>query len=106
MHTRILSVQRIEDLQPATGRNREFRPVQMGSRDVSGQLIISDFGGLTLTHGTFSCDIHVSGTYSNEKLSIGVLLNANEVRCFGKAARAGDMVVAGKAREIDGFPRI
>jgi AraC family ethanolamine operon transcriptional activator len=77
----------------------------MGSRDVSGRLIISEFGGLTLTHGKFSCDIHVSGTYSNEKLSIGVLLNANDVSCFGKAARAGDMVVAGKAQEIDGHYR-
>jgi AraC family ethanolamine operon transcriptional activator len=74
----------------------------VGSRHVSGQLILSDFGGLTLTHGKFSCDIHVSGTYSNEKLSIGVLLKAHDVRCFGKDARAGDMVVAGKARENDG----
>ena len=102
MHSRILSVQKIEDLQLATSRNREFRPVQMGSRDVSGQLVISDFGELTLTHGKFSCDIHVSGTYSNEKLSIGVLLEANDVRCFGKDARVGDIVVAGKARDNDG----
>ena len=102
MQTRNLTVRKIEDLQPATSSDREFRPVQMGPGDVNGRLSVSEFGGITLTYGKFTSDIHVSGTLSNDKLSLAVVLKADDVRSFGKFARAGDMLVAGKAKENDG----
>ena len=102
MQTRNLTVRNIEDLQPATSSDREFRPVQMGPGDVNGRLSVSEFGGITLTYGKFTSDIHVSGTLSNDKLSLAVVLKADDVRSFGKFARAGDMLVAGKAKENDG----
>jgi AraC family ethanolamine operon transcriptional activator len=97
-----LRVRRIEDLLLATGRNREFRPVQLTRRDVSGELAMTTAGGLTLTYGAFRADIHVSGTWSNDRLTLGVLLDAHDIRVFGKSARPGDLVVAGKGKEIDG----
>ncbi|MHC4957686.1 MAG: helix-turn-helix domain-containing protein [Planctomycetota bacterium] len=101
MRVRRLRVRNIEDLRLATGGDREFRPVQMGPRDVSGELALTKAGGLTLTYGSFSCDIHVSGTWSKDKLTIGALLAAEDVHVFGKSARPGDLVVAGKGKEID-----
>ena len=92
MKTRSLTIHKIEDLEIATGKSREFRPVQLGSVDVRGKLNIAEIGGLRLTHGKFYSDMHVSGTYSNEKLSLGVLLKADNIRCFGKEAQKGDLV--------------
>ncbi|MHC4941219.1 MAG: helix-turn-helix domain-containing protein [Planctomycetota bacterium] len=102
MDWRRLNVRRIEDLLLATGGNREFRPVQMSRRGVRGELAVATVGGLTLTCGEFRADIHVSGTWSNDKLTFGVLLVARDIEVFGKSARAGDLVVAGKGKEIDG----
>jgi len=102
MRSTALTVRGIEDLKVATGANREFRPVQIGTSPVNGGLFISEFGGLRLTHGRFGGDIHVSGTYSNDKLSIGLVLKADGIRCLGKHADVGDMLVAGKGGENDG----
>jgi len=97
-----VAISNIEDLELATGGNREFRPTQIGARKVTGRLALSVFGGLTLTYGKFSCDIHVSGTLSNEKLSFGVLLpGSKNVSYFGKDAQPGDLLVVGEAREND-----
>jgi AraC family ethanolamine operon transcriptional activator len=101
MRVHRLQVRNIEDLLLATGGNREFRPVQMGPRNVTGELAMTTAGGLTLTYGKFVSDIHVSGTWSNEKLTLGAVLAAEGIRVFGKPARPGDIVVAGKAREVD-----
>ena len=101
MRVHRLRVRSIEDLLLATGGNREFRPVQMGPRNVSGELAMTTVGGLTLTYGSFRADIHVSGTWSNDKLTVGALLDAEDICLFGKSARPGDLVVAGKGKEID-----
>ena len=101
MRVHRLRVRKIEDLLLATGGNREFRPVQMGTRAVNGELDVTTVGGLKLTYGCFRGDIHVSGTWSNDKLTLGVLLDAQDIRVFGKSAQPGDLVIAGKRKEID-----
>ena len=95
MRVHRLQVRNIEDLLLATGGNREFRPVQMGPRNVTGELAMTTVDGLTLTYGNFRSDIHVSGTMSNDRLSLGVLLAAEGIGSFGKHARPGDLVVVG-----------
>ncbi|MHC4452802.1 MAG: helix-turn-helix domain-containing protein, partial [Planctomycetota bacterium] len=102
MRVNRLRVRNIEDLLLATGGNREFRPVQMGPSNISGELAMTTVDGLTLTYGNFRSDIHVSGTMSNDRLSLGVLLAAEGIGSFGKHARPGDLVVVGKGRENDG----
>jgi len=101
MRVHRLKVGKIEDLLLATGGNREFHPVPIGPREVAGELAMTKVGGLTLTHGKFSSDIHVSGTLSNDQLSIGIVLEAKGVRIFGKDAQAGNLEVVGAARDND-----
>lgn len=101
MQLQVLRAESIEDLQLATGGNREFRPVQMGSRSVRGRIYAARVAELTLTYGSFHCDIHVSGTWSNDRTTVGVVLAATGVSLFGKSARPGDLVVAGKGKDID-----
>ena len=97
-----VAINSIEDLELATGGNRDFRPTPIGPRQLTGRLALSMFGGLTLTYGKFSCDIHVSGTLSNDKISLGVLLpGTKNVSLFGKDAQQGDLVVVGAGREND-----
>ncbi len=92
----------IEDLWLANGGNRDFRTTQIGRHGPTGRLVVSVFGGLTLTYGKFNCDIHVSGTLSNEKVSFAVVLpGTKNVRLFGKDAQPGDLLVVGEAREND-----
>ena len=102
MRVHRLKVRNIEDLLTATGGNREFRPVQTGPRDITGELAMAKVGGLTLTYGSFRSDIHVSGTWSNDQLTLGMLFTAKDIQVFGKSARPGDLVVAGGGNEIDG----
>lgn len=96
-----LKVDGIEDLLRATGGDREFRPVQMGSRPVRGELAVAKASEATFTYGWFHSDIHVSGTWSNGRATIGIVLAAEGVSLFGKRAAQGDIVVAGKGRDID-----
>jgi AraC family ethanolamine operon transcriptional activator len=100
-----LRVRKIEDLLLATGRNREFRPVQLTRRSISGELAMATAAGLTLTYGRFRADIHVSGTWANDNLTLGLVLAARDIHVFGKPTRPGDMVVAGTGKEIDGLYR-
>ena len=100
MLVRRVIVRNIEDLLSATGGNRDFRPVQMSRRDVCGELASTGAGDLTLTYGNFRSDIHVSGTWSNDKLTLGALLGARDARVFGESARPGDLLLAGRGREV------
>ena len=101
MLVRRVVVQHIEDLLDATGGNRDFQPVQMSARDVCGELASTVAGDLTLTHGRFRSDIHVSGTWSNDQLTLGAILGAKQARVFGESARPGDLLLAGRRSEVD-----
>lgn len=102
MRLRSLAVHGIEDLELATGGDREFRPTQVGLREPTGRLALWGFGGLTLTYGRWRADIHVAGTLSNRQLSLGILLAGSRgVTVLGKDAKPGDLVVVGEGREND-----
>jgi AraC family ethanolamine operon transcriptional activator len=102
MRFRSLAVHGIEDLESATGGNREFRPTQMGLREPTGRLALWEFGGLTLTYGRWRADIHVAGTLADRQLSLGILLAGSRgVTVLGKDAKPGDLVVVGEGREND-----
>ena len=70
MRTARLSVRGIEDLQLATGADREFRPVQLSPRAINGELAVVAASDVTFTYGRWCSDIHVSGTWSNSKATI------------------------------------
>jgi AraC family ethanolamine operon transcriptional activator len=97
-----LAVRNVENLELATGGDREFRPTQIGPGEVTGRLRLSEFGGIKLTYGSFRCDIHVSGTLSNNMVTLGLLLpGTRKAELFGKNARPGDLLVVGEGRDND-----
>ena len=97
-----LAVRNVENLELATGGGREFRPTQIGRREVAGRLRLSEFGGVKLTYGSFRCDIHVSGTLSNNMVTLGLLLpGTRKAELFGRNARPGDLLVVGEGRDND-----
>jgi len=102
MQFRSLAVHGIEDLELATGGDREFRPTQMGLREPTGRLALWRFGGLTLTYGRWRADIHVAGTLASGQLSLAVLLEGCKgVTVLGKDGKPGDLLVVGEGREND-----
>ncbi|NOD78846.1 MULTISPECIES: helix-turn-helix domain-containing protein [unclassified Ruegeria] len=90
---RVLPVNGIEAMQEGV-KGASVEPTQLGKGAVRGKLTFADLGGSDLTIGRLSGSLAINGPLSQDRLVLGVLLEANDTsRQWSTSTRTGDVGV-------------
>ena len=79
----------IEDLEEAVA-GAATDPVQLGRGKIKGRLVFSTFDDLVLTRGQYTGDLTISGTFSDDKIAFGALIDSPNALVCGQPIAPGD----------------